>query len=601
MMDGNEDEASMDVNVSFTSDTSDTGTPASGIVEPSSFAKKNCVKCRVAITSMKECFKCSICGHPTHVTCAQMPVEPKDIPRLQSGKYDFYFACLECRPKVSLIKGNKLLDVEKRVHLATKELDVRHRLAVHERDVYRDQTIETQKQIHDRDRVIQEQTNQMEEKQKIIRERDEAINIALKANSTWQETHKNNQTELMQLTHLVKSLQTRLDAAEASGSRIPTERTRSISHIPPDAESGSSEASGETAIQTQKRRRVGGLKAVRNADAHVDFAEIKTRLEALAVQFAELRNEQFQLKQAIRILSRPAQQDPANTPGSPQIQKSAPSRAQYVFKHNDISYAEALAASTTDTNTLRNIIIAGPPDKQDKLAETLRRDDFCVGLGIKAIVKRGKLGYLLRCDDSNAATLVSGKIAEKYGKDIIINPVTTPQPRIRMVGLQFTGNLHNDEIAEQIREQNAWLLEADFKIIDHYEVTTKNSKYVNAIATCDLETQRLLLDRGTIVFGFSSCKVYEDIRTLQCFKCQRFGHTSRDCNQLDRCKFCAENHESIKCKKKTELPICANCTDANKQGEKYRTRHRSTDQNCQSRSQRIDAIKANLIGPNSKN
>ena len=46
-------------------------------------------------------------------------------------------------------------------------------------------------------------------------------------------------------------------------------------------------------------------------------------------------------------------------------------------------------------------------------------------------------------------------------------------------------------------------------------------------------------------------------RLLQCFKCQRFGHSSKRCGAIEKCVFCAGNHRVSECPKQ-ELK-CANC------------------------------------------
>lgn len=44
---------------------------------------------------------------------------------------------------------------------------------------------------------------------------------------------------------------------------------------------------------------------------------------------------------------------------------------------------------------------------------------------------------------------------------------------------------------------------------------------------------------------------------LQCFKCQRFGHTATGCHSKERCLYCGEGHHLKDCTKQTKK--CANC------------------------------------------
>lgn len=47
----------------------------------------------------------------------------------------------------------------------------------------------------------------------------------------------------------------------------------------------------------------------------------------------------------------------------------------------------------------------------------------------------------------------------------------------------------------------------------------------------------------------------------QCFRCQDFGHSSKNCNMPPRCVKCAEPHSTAECTRKdrSEVPRCCNC------------------------------------------
>lgn len=46
---------------------------------------------------------------------------------------------------------------------------------------------------------------------------------------------------------------------------------------------------------------------------------------------------------------------------------------------------------------------------------------------------------------------------------------------------------------------------------------------------------------------------------VQCFNCQRYGHTASSCKSKTRCLICSENHHKSKCE--TEILKCANCNE----------------------------------------
>lgn len=71
--------------------------------------------------------------------------------------------------------------------------------------------------------------------------------------------------------------------------------------------------------------------------------------------------------------------------------------------------------------------------------------------------------------------------------------------------------------------------------------------------------------------------------TIQCHRCQLYGHVQRNCNAEFRCMKCAENHSTHLCTKpKTTAAKCANCGGA----------HTSVWKNCSSKPGNADKLKA---------
>lgn len=152
---------------------------------------------------------------------------------------------------------------------------------------------------------------------------------------------------------------------------------------------------------------------------------------------------------------------------------------------------------------------------------------------------------------------------------------------------------HDNEILEQILEQNA---KTGLKIESRYKVKTKEGEHDNIILSSDLGTHHQLLRHGAIIFGFSSCKIFEYVNIIQCFRCMRFGHFARDSKHAPRCQLCTQNHEKKECTQEFIISKCVNCAQANRRnGTIYSTRHRSTDERCPVRVQRINGLKTYLI------
>ena len=63
----------------------------------------------------------------------------------------------------------------------------------------------------------------------------------------------------------------------------------------------------------------------------------------------------------------------------------------------------------------------------------------------------------------------------------------------------------------------------------------------------------------------STCKVYDSIYATRCYKCQEFGHHSKNCNKNAACGYCAGDHETKDCDVNgvPDAVKCVNCVRAN--------------------------------------
>ena len=69
----------------------------------------------------------------------------------------------------------------------------------------------------------------------------------------------------------------------------------------------------------------------------------------------------------------------------------------------------------------------------------------------------------------------------------------------------------------------------------------------------------LLTRKGRVFVGNSSCRVEDRHYIPQCYKCQRYGHKSNECEQTSyTCKFCAGSHDTRRCTDMSRV-CCANC------------------------------------------
>lgn len=132
-----------------------------------------------------------------------------------------------------------------------------------------------------------------------------------------------------------------------------------------------------------------------------------------------------------------------------------------------------------------------------------------------------------------------------------------------------------------------------------YTINTPKRQYSNLILNYDINAHTELLRRAYIVYGFSECKIYEYVNTLQCLNCQRYGHFSRECKFGICCKYCAQDHNSKECNLQTTKFICNNCVLANKHNtQKVNIAHAATDDRCPTKIERLEALKHVILAKN---
>ena len=86
----------------------------------------------------------------------------------------------------------------------------------------------------------------------------------------------------------------------------------------------------------------------------------------------------------------------------------------------------------------------------------------------------------------------------------------------------------------------------------------RDSAPVGVRVSCDIRD--LLIRKGRVFVGNSSCRVEDRYYIPQCYKCQRFGHKSNECEQASHtCKYCAGSHDTRQCPDMSRV-CCANCS-----------------------------------------
>lgn len=139
------------------------------------------------------------------------------------------------------------------------------------------------------------------------------------------------------------------------------------------------------------------------------------------------------------------------------------------------------------------------------------------------------------------------KRVDKLNPRLTIRDIPPNTDRSRLIGDLIKQNL--DGVSED-----------DVRLI--YWAPAKGHRASGAVIEVSPDVRNRLLNQGRIYLGWSSCRVADHLRILQCFKCLGFGHIANNCQAAsDVCGYCGEGHESRPCPK-TGVLRCHNCERA---------------------------------------
>lgn len=122
------------------------------------------------------------------------------------------------------------------------------------------------------------------------------------------------------------------------------------------------------------------------------------------------------------------------------------------------------------------------------------------------------------------------------------------EPRLIIVGLdkEYT----NEEINSQLISLNYYLNEEDKVYIKYARKSKKSVKWTMYVETNGKTFEKLV--NREVNIGWKSCKVYEDLNIMMCYKCCGYGHKTTNCTREQKCYLCAGNHCGRDCKEEKQ-------------------------------------------------
>jgi hypothetical protein len=165
-------------------------------------------------------------------------------------------------------------------------------------------------------------------------------------------------------------------------------------------------------------------------------------------------------------------------------------------------------------------------------------------------------GVAIMCSDPESTSKCREEIAEKLGDEYEVNVSKQKKPLLKVWGL--SNLLEDEELVTRLKKQNSCVQEnAEIKVVS----IKQNPRGVVCLLEVDQTNHEKLLTAGRVFIGWDSCRVYQHIDILRCFKCSQFGHRAANCTYEICCAKCSGNHDGKNCDSDQEK--CVNCVLAN--------------------------------------
>ncbi|XP_023238589.1 uncharacterized protein LOC111637342 [Centruroides sculpturatus] len=204
----------------------------------------------------------------------------------------------------------------------------------------------------------------------------------------------------------------------------------------------------------------------------------------------------------------------------------------------------------TSCNRLRNLIYKKVNPSQLNIGVARIRNIARSGLAIE-LDKQEDVVKLKQYIDHNIPE-INARVPKKLLPQIIV--------------YSAPAHINREEIPTLILSQNEifneFLSKEDFNkdFTIKFVMGKKTDAFVNWVIEVSPRIRELFLRLGKLNLAWSRCRVADFHPILQCFRCLRYGHSTKNCSKTTpTCSHCSGEHSYRECKNLESSPICCNC------------------------------------------
>lgn len=196
----------------------------------------------------------------------------------------------------------------------------------------------------------------------------------------------------------------------------------------------------------------------------------------------------------------------------------------------------------------------------------------------KSINKRSEDEIIINCADEKSVSVAEEILTKSLSNNFSIEKEQMLKPKVKVVGIDNTLNYDLEALEKDINQRNFNEYDEKCKAVYSYE---NKMKLHSVILEVPAEIYKhIKQNREKIYVGYQQCKVYDVIDIKPCFKCGRFGHNGKKCENEIVCLQCAGAHDTKTCNNSHNK--CTNCLYSNATFKTtYNANHQATDtENC---------------------
>jgi hypothetical protein len=212
-------------------------------------------------------------------------------------------------------------------------------------------------------------------------------------------------------------------------------------------------------------------------------------------------------------------------------------------------------------------------------------DPKTLKLGVNKLKNLANNALLVQCKNKTDSDILEKELRK-------LRTVTVERPKRKLPALlvMFVPKEIEDEaIRDKILQQNN-LSHIEFPVLNikFTKRTFEDSRHVEVSPNI----RRELVALQKIKRHWNMCKVVDFVVVTRCLKCLGFGHTTRFCQNRQKCSRCAEDHHWKECGHQNPIR-CSNCLKANSynkdESKKINTSHSVFSKECP-RMRRIESV-----------